>query len=92
LGAVDVDAVGRRQTDPLAGGFHDVGDHARGRRLAVGAGDGDDRDAGLGAGREEHVDNGAADVAGVALGRVGVHAEAGTGVDLDDGALGLPHR
>jgi hypothetical protein len=38
---------------------------------------------------KEHVDDGPPDVAGVALGRVGVHPEAGGGVDLDDAAAGL---
>ena len=42
--AVDVDAVGVRPADEPAVGPRDVGDHPRGRGLAVGAGDRDDRD------------------------------------------------
>ena len=41
--------------------------------------------------REEHVDDGPADAARMPLGGVGVHAEAGPGVDLDDPAAGLAH-
>ena len=90
--AVDVDAVGGGQADLAAHALHDVGDHPGGGRLAVGAGDGHDRDAGVGAGREEHVDHRLGDVLRLALGRVGVHAEAGRGVDLHDPAARLAHR
>ena len=41
--------------------------------------------------REEHVDDRPGDVLRLALGGVGVHAEAGRGVDLDDRAAGLAH-
>ena len=43
-------------------------------------------------GREKHVDDGLGDVLRLALGRVGVHPEAGRRVDLDDPAAGLAHR
>ena len=42
--AVDVDAVGVRQADVVAGQLLDVRQHARGGGLAVGAGDRGDRD------------------------------------------------
>ncbi len=84
--AVDVDAVGAGEPDPVAGELHDVGHHARGGGLAVGAGDGADRDARLAAGREQHVHHRAGDVARRALARRDVHAEAGRGVDLADAA------
>ena len=41
------------------------------------------------AGREQAVDDRPRDVLRLALGRVGVHPEAGRGVDLDDRAAGL---
>ena len=84
--AVDVDAVGAGQPDPVAGQLHDVADHARGGGLAVGAGDGADRDARLAAGREQHVDHRAGGVARRALAGRHVHAEARRGVDLADAA------
>jgi hypothetical protein len=87
--AVDVDAVGGAQADGRAGHLVDVGDHAGDGGLAVGAGDGGDGDAGRGARREQHVHDGAGDVARAALGRGDVHAEAGGGVDLADGAADL---
>ena len=45
-----------------------------------------------GAGREEQVDDRLGDVLRLALGRVGVHPEAGRRVDLDDRAAGLADR
>ena len=44
LCTVDVDAVGRRHPDATSGHLQDVGDHPAGRRLAVRAGDGHDRE------------------------------------------------
>ena len=70
--------------DPPAHQLEDVGDHPDGRRLAVRAGHRDDRDAGRRAGREQQVDDRPRDVLRLALGRVGVHPEAGRRVDLDD--------
>ena len=52
----------------------------------------DDRDARVRAAREEQVDDRLGHVLRLALGRVGVHPEAGRGVDLDDGAALLAHR
>ena len=69
-----------------------MGDHAGGRGLPIGAGDGDDRDARRRPLWKEHVDHRLGDVLRLALGRVGMHAEAGRGVDFDDGAAGLAHR
>ena len=89
---VDDDAVGRGHADLAPDALHDVRDHPRRRRLAVGAGDGDDRHPRRGARREEQVDDRLGDVLRLADGRVGVHPEAGRGVDLADRAAGLAHR
>jgi hypothetical protein len=69
-----------------------VGDHAGGGGLAVGSGDGDDRDASRATVRKEHVHDRSSHAARVPLGGVRVHAEAGSGVDLDNSATGLAHR
>ena len=90
--AVDDDAVGRGHPDPPAHQLQDVGDHPDGRRLPVRAGHGDDRDPRAGARREQRIDDRPGDVLRLALGRVGVHPEAGRGVDLDDRAAGLADR
>jgi hypothetical protein len=82
--AVDDDAVGGGQPDAAAHQLQDMGDHPDGRRLPVRAGHGDDRDPGRGARWEQAVDHRPGDVLRLPLGRVGVHAEAGRGVDLDD--------
>ncbi len=89
---VDHNAVGRGHADAPAHQLQDVGDHPDGRRLAVRTGHREDRDAGRGAGREQQVDDALRDVLGLALGRVGVHAEPWRRVDLDDRAAGLAHR
>ena len=89
---VDDDAVRRGHADAPAHQLEDVRDHPDGGRLAVGAGHRDDRDAGRRAGREQQVDDRLGDVLRLALGRVGVHPEAGRRVDLDDAAAGLAHR
>ena len=88
-GAVDVDAVGGRHPHLVARELQDVRHHAGGGGLAVGAGDRGDRDAEARAAREEHVDHRPGDVARLPLGGRQVHAEAGRGVDLDDGAAHL---
>ena len=72
---VDDDAVRGGHAHPPAHQLEDVGDHPDGRRLAVGAGHGDDRDARVRAAREEQVDDRPRHVLRLALGRVGVHAE-----------------
>ena len=59
-------------------------EHARGRGLAVRAGYRRNRHAGWRAGREQHVDDGAADIAWRALAGCHVHAEARAGIDLAD--------
>src|SRR5574343_1066985 len=84
--AFDVDAVGAGHADAQAVRFEDAADQPAGRRLAVGPGDGDDRDAGIVAIREHHADDGLADRAALAEGRVEVHAQAGGGIDFDDAA------
>ena len=68
--AVDDDAVGRGHAHAAAHQLQDVADHAHGRRLAVGAGHADDRDARVRARREEQVDDRLGDVLRLALGRV----------------------
>ncbi len=90
--AVHEDAVGARHADATPHPLEDVGDHPRRRRLAVAAGDGDDRNARRGARREEHVEHRLGHVLGLALGRVGMHPEPRRRVDLHDPATGLPHR
>ena len=89
---VDDDAVGRGHPDLAAQAFEDVRHHPRRRRLAVGAGDRDDRDAGRGTGREQQVDDGLRDVLRLTDRRVRVHPEARGGVDLDDAAADLADR
>ena len=89
---VDHHAVGRGHPDLAADALEDVGDHPRGRGLAVRAGDRDDRDPAGRARREQHVDHRLGDVLRVADRRVGVHPEAGRGVHLADRAAGLAHR
>ena len=66
-----------------------MGHHARGGRLAVGAGDRGDGDARLRALREEHVHHLAGDIAGLALGGGDMHAKAWCCVHLDDGATDI---
>ena len=70
----------------------EVRDQPRRGRLAVGAGDGDDRDAAVVAGREHRSTIALADVARLAGRRLQVHAQAGRGVDLDDAAALLLER
>ncbi len=89
---VDHDAVGRSHANPPAHQLQDVGHHAHRRRLAVGAGDRDDRDPGRRTGREQRVDDRAGDVLRLALSWVGVHPEPRRSVDLDDRTAGLADR
>ena len=86
----DVDTVGIRHADALAGDFQQVRGQAHGGGLAVGARDSDDRNAGVFALREHGRDNGFTDRAGLAEGWAQMHAQTWRGVDLDDsGALFL---
>ncbi len=87
--AVDVDGVGGGLADDEAGHLQHVGEHPRRGGLAVGAGQRRDRDSRGGAGGEEHVHHRAAYVAAFALRGGDVHAHAGAGVDLADGAAGV---
>jgi hypothetical protein len=84
--AAEVDAVGSGHADVHFHGGVDMGDHAGDSGLAIGARDGDERHAGGGAVGEEEVNDGFADGARFALGRIDVHAEAGGCVDFDDAA------
>ena len=88
LVSVDVDRVRCGQTHVLAGQLEDVRDHARGRGLAIGAGDRRDGNARRLARREEHVQYGTRHVARGALARSHMHAKAGGRVDLADGPAG----
>jgi hypothetical protein len=84
--AFDVDAVGAGHADAQAVALENAADQAAGGGLAVGAGDGDDRNAGIVAIREHHADDGFADGAALAERGVEVHAQARCGVDFDDAA------
>ena len=87
--AVDVDAVGGREPHRVPVHLLDVREHARGRRLAVGAGDRGDGDPRGRAGGEQHVHDRARDVARLAFAGRDVHAETGRRVDLADAAADL---
>src|SRR5256712_1189156 len=69
-----------------------MGDHPGRRRLAVRAGDGDDRDARRRPLGKEQIDDGLRDILWLAFGWGGVHAKAWGGIHLDDGPAGLAHR
>ena len=84
--AVDIDAIGGREAGRIAGHLDDVREHARRRRLAVGAGQGRDRHARRRTGREQHVDHRAGDVARLAFAGRHVHAEARRRVHFADAA------
>ncbi|MCY1352233.1 hypothetical protein D9M69_385210 [compost metagenome] len=87
--AVQEQAVAAGQAGMLARQLQQARDQARHHGLAVGAGHADHRDAAavvlLGLG-EQVVDDGAANRTRRAFGRLDVHQQARTGVDLDDGA------
>ena len=70
----------------MAGELEDVGQHAAGRGLAVGAGDRRDRDAARAVLGEQHFHHRPGNVARLALAGRDVHAEAGRGIDLADAA------
>ena len=86
---VDDDAVGRGHAHLAPESFEDVGNHARGRCLAVGPGDRNDRDPAGCAWGKEQVYHRLGDVLRLADGRVGVHPKARGGIDLDDPTAGL---
>ena len=90
--AADVDAVGAGHADAAAGDGEDVRDESRGGRLAVDAGDGDDRNAAVFVVGEHHVDDRFADGARRAGRGLQVHPQAGAGVDFDDDATLLGER
>ena len=95
LAAVGIDAVGVGHAHAQAVGGQQVGRQAHGGGFAVGAGDGHERDAAIGAvaAAGEHVlDDGFAHVAPFAEGGADVHAQAGGGIDFDDAAALLFQR
>ena len=89
---VDDDAIRRRHADLAADALHDVRDHPRGRRLAVRAGDGDDRHSARRTGGKEQVHHGLGDELWLTDRRVRVHPEPRCRIHLTDGATGLTHR
>ena len=70
----------------FAGDVEQVGDQLGDVRLALGAGDADERHATGQAGGKEIVDDGLTDRARLADTRLDVHEQAGAGIHLDDGA------
>ena len=90
---VDVDAVGVGHADPQPVAGQQVGDQAHGGGLAVGAGDGDHRNAAVVAVGDTSSSM-IASPTGAALAerRRQVHAQAGRGVDFDDAAALLFQR
>ena len=92
LAAVHVHAVGVGHAHAQALGLEQVGGQAHGGGLAVGAGDGDHRDAAVAAARVHVVDHRLAHVAPLAERGADVHAQAGRGVDFDDAAALLFQR
>ena len=89
---VDENPVRAGHAHALARAAEDMRDEARGGRLAVDAGDGDDGDAAIFAGGKQRVDDGLAHRTGNSHRRFQVHAEAGGGVDFDDHAPLLAQR
>ena len=90
--ALDVDAVGAGHADAVAVASEDAGDEANRGRLAVGTGDGDERDARVVAFLEHVADDRFADRAAFAERGLQVHAQAGRGVQFDDAAVLLFER
>jgi hypothetical protein len=84
--ALNIDAIGAGHADALAVAFENAADQAAGGGLAVGAGDGNDRNAGIVAIREHHVDDGFTDGTAFAERGCEVHAQAGCGIDFNDAA------
>ena len=84
--SVHVHAIGGRETHALAGELVDVRKHARGRGLAVRAGDRCNGNRARRAGGEEHVDGLAGDVTRTSIAGRHVHAEARRCVHFADRA------
>ena len=84
--AVDVDAIGAGHADAHAIALENTADQAAGRRLAIGAGDGDDRNAGVVTIREHHADDGFANGAAFAERGVEVHAQARCSIHFNNAA------
>ena len=83
---LDIDAVGAGHADAQAVAAENVGDQAHSRCLAVGAGNRDQRNAGIVAVGEHRRNDRFADVAAFAVGGRQVHAQAGRGIEFDDAA------
>ncbi|KAF5275155.1 hypothetical protein FQA39_LY18673 [Lamprigera yunnana] len=92
LAAIDPDAVGVGHGGAPAVRCEQMRQHAGGGGFAVGAGDGDERDAAIVARREHLIDHGHAHVARPPERGRQVHAQAGRGVDFDDAAALLFQR
>src|SRR5690606_16340181 len=82
----DVDAVGGRHADTVFVRAQHVRNQAYRRRLAVGAGNGDNRDAAVVAFGEHAGDNRFADRTAFAERRLDVHAQARRGINFDHAA------
>ena len=95
LAAIDIHAVGVGHAGAQALRAEQVGDQARRGGFAVGAGDGNHRNAPVVARREQLVNHRGADGPGLAVRRRQMHAQPRRGVDLDDAAVlrfqRLPH-
>nr|GFC80998.1 hypothetical protein [Tanacetum cinerariifolium] len=92
LNPLNINAVGSGKAYFVADAGHQMRNEARGRRLAVGARNGDNRDAGRGAGWKQHVNHRGGHVARQALGGRDVHAKAGGRIDLNHRAPRLVQR
>ena len=90
--AGDVDAVGAGHAHATAGAREHVGDQPRRRRLAVDAGDGDDRNAAVLSAGKQRFDDRFADRSRRAGRRLQVHPQPGLGVDFDDHAALVVER
>ena len=86
LAAAEENAVAAGQAGMLAGHVNQVSDQFGDRRLAMRAGDANQRHAATQALGKEVVDDGLADRARLANARFDVHQQAGAGVDFNDGA------
>src|SRR4051812_26404909 len=87
-----VDAVRAGHADAQAALLQEVRDAAGRRGLAVGAGDGNHRNARVIAGSEHGIHDGLAHGAALAAGRLDVHAQAGCRVHFDDCTAALLER
>ncbi len=87
--AIHIDPVAVGHADGLAGAAEDMSDQPSGRRLAVDAGHGDQRNPAVILFREHHIDDRFTDRAGSPRRRLEVHPQSRTGVHLDDHPLAL---